>query len=134
MPYTDTPHPPDYRVIDVPLSKFLKNQEELSVIEDASIRTNRITNKTYMLLKLLLLKDFETTLKDSIEFLKPLSLIIDNSLIKTIQNSLSIKGRASNKNPLYKSILNLIKECSIPLENSNYLSQILTYIYNHFII
>ena len=138
---TDKSPPPDYRCLMKPLREIWKNPDELKVIEDAVFRTDSIVIKSYMLLNLFVYESYQDLLKNSkiLEIkddnevitykteLEPISTFIDESLIKSCQNALSIKKAGpKNKNPMFQQFQELIKKIpNFDLENASYLSQIL---------
>lgn len=115
--------PPDtYKCLKMPLSKILKqdtNQLIYGVINDAVVRTNRITTKAYMLLRLWILHKYRNHLEIP---------IIDEATIHMAIKSILKSSRGPK--PKNDNLI-LLKEFqslySFELEDGQYLSAILDY-------
>jgi hypothetical protein len=123
--------PDKYRCLKVPLSHILRNSDEpdnpdnyetLTILEDAIIRTNQITSKAYLLLRLWILNKYHNQTEIP---------IITTDIIHTCISSLFLSSRDSCKikgNTLI--LMNEFKQLhgnSITLENGLRLKNILQY-------
>ena len=114
--------PPDkdkYKCLKVNILSILNNKDTISIIEDAVFRTNNITFKAYLLLKLWILSKYH----NNIEIPK-----ITVDIIKMAFKSIIIKSsgpKVKNDNLILLNEFNVLH--SFSLENGKNLSQILGY-------
>lgn len=128
----DTPPPPEYKCIKKSIYKVFKNPEDIKVIQDAVMRTNRITFKKYILIALFVYTEYKTIKDLHPDYLEELPTKINKDVINACQYSIQKKAKGGNI-PKGKTLEMLIKfkelqakiSKDFELEDASYLSQIL---------
>ena len=119
--------PPKYKCIKVPIIKILNekslsNNEVLDTINNAVLRTNKITTKAYFLLRLWVLNKYHTNQEIPVITADTISMCIKSLLLP------SRGPKATKNNLLLFNEFNEFKEVSsLSLEDGSHLSAILDY-------
>ena len=112
--------PPDkYKCLKVNINSIIKNNDTINTIEDAVIRTNFITTKSYLLLRLWILKKYNSNLEIP---------AITDDVIRMSFKSLIVKSSGPKSKGNNKLLLEEFESLhSFELENGKNLSAILSY-------
>ena len=112
--------PPDkYKCLKVNINSIIKNNDTINTIEDAVIRTNFITTKSYLLLRLWILKKYHSNLEIP---------AITDDVIRMSFKSLIVKSSGPKSKGNNKLLLEEFESLhSFELENGKNLSAILSY-------
>ncbi len=119
--YTDRKPPDEYRCVKLPIRSIIKDDNHIDKIFDCVVRANKITIKTYQLLRLWILSKYRY--RNKVEIPK-----ITENTIKMAQKSIlkpSVGPKPKGKN---LELLNEFRKLyTFDLENGVHLSQVLGY-------